>query len=287
MYPFVCKAYKPDRFADMGTYLEGLPFNLFRPKFVTVHNTAPPTLADYANWKRPDRRGGPVSDEQWAHNLESFYRYTQKWSGGPHFAVTPEGAIVLSPPNYPGVHTPSWNRISWGVETVGDFEVDAFDGAIRDNLIQALAVMHHAAGLDPLPFELGHRGLHFHKEDAGTTHRTCPGRHMDKAKLVADVIEAMAKLQDASGDAHHDETIPEPVAKPPAPLMKLATINVLPNDFLNVRAGSGAQTPRITRLKRGDRVIVVGSAMNGPTKWLEIKTGNITGWVADRFVTLV
>jgi hypothetical protein len=197
-YPFVCKAYTPDQFDALGAYLAALPFNLFRPKFIVVHNTAPPTLADYAAWQLPTPHRGPVSDEQWAHNLEGFYK--TKWSGGPHFAVTPKGCVVLNPPNAIGVHTPSWNSCSWGVETVGDFETDPFAPPIADNLAKVLAVLHHAAGLSPVPYVLGHSGLHFHKEDAATTHRTCPGKNMNKPALVGRVVLELQALQ--HGDPH-------------------------------------------------------------------------------------
>jgi len=214
-FPFVCKAYTPDQFPALQAYLDGLSFNLFRPKFIVVHNTAPPTLADYAVWQK---RGSP-SDEQWGRNLEAFYK--SKWSGGPHFVATPRGAVVLNPPNAPGVHTPSWNRVSWGVETVGDFETDAFEGPIADNLIALLAVLHHAAGINPTPFVLGRSGLHFHKEDHATTHQTCPGRHMDKVNLTSRVIAAMGKLRGA--DPHAEPHPPAPVA-PAAPQKAAAPV---------------------------------------------------------------
>ena len=65
-------------------------------------------------------------------------------------------------------------------ETVGEFEREPFAGPVKDNLIAALAILHAAAGLSPLPYGRGVRGLHFHKEDPVTTHKSCPGRHMVK-----------------------------------------------------------------------------------------------------------
>jgi len=192
MFPFVCKAYTVDQYGDLTTYLKTLEYNhLFVPKFIVVHNTAPPTLKDYANWQKPTPKHGPVSDEQWAHTLEGFYK--KKWSGGPHFAATPKGCVVLNPPNYAGVHTPSWNKISWGVETVGDFETDEFGPPISVALVKLLAILHEVAGLTPKPYTLGTRGLHFHKEDKATTHKTCPGSNMVKSSLVAGVVQEMPK----------------------------------------------------------------------------------------------
>src|SRR5262249_9714246 len=109
----------------------------------------------------------------------------------------------------------SWNSISWGVETVGEYDVEPFGEAVRENLVHALAVLHGAAGLSPLPYELGRHGLHFHKEDPHTTHKDCPGRHMVKADLVAAVLSRISQLH--LGDHLVDRPIePSPPAAPPA-----------------------------------------------------------------------
>lgn len=194
MFPFVCKAFVRGQAQEFEAYLHGLTFNLWRPRFIVVHNTAPPDLAMYAGWQDPKRKGGPVSDAQWGRNLEGFYKNTQRWNGGPHLAVTPKGWVVLNPLNARGTHTPSWNATSWGVETVGDFTHDKFDGDIRDALVEALAVLHLAAGLTPLPYQIGVRGLHFHKEDRASSHKTCPGKNMAKADLVKLITAKMAEL---------------------------------------------------------------------------------------------
>lgn len=194
MFPFVCKAFTSAQSGAFEAYLHSLTFNLWRPRFVVVHNTAPPDLAMYAGWQNPKRKGGAVSDAQWGKNLEGFYRDQQGWNGGPHFAVTPKGVVVLNPPNARGTHTPSWNAVSWGVETVGDFSTDPFGGAIRDNLVAVLAILHVSSGMQPLPYERGVRGLHFHKEDPATTHKTCPGKNMLKPDVITRVQAQMAKL---------------------------------------------------------------------------------------------
>lgn len=170
--------------ADFSAYVDTVQFGLWRPRFVVVHNTSAPDLKTYANWQT---RPHPVTDEQWMLNLQGYYRDQQHWSAGPHLFVTPKAICVFTPLNGPGVHTPSWNSISWGVETVGEFETDPFDGTVHDKLVSSLGILHAKSGLQVLPYQLGVRGLHFHKEDAHTTHKSCPGRHMDKAKLVADV----------------------------------------------------------------------------------------------------
>jgi hypothetical protein len=85
------------------------------------------------------------------------------------------------------------------VESVGEFEHEPFDGPVRDNLIAALAILHAAAGLSPLPYEQGHHGLHFHREDPATTHKSCPGKNMVKADLVAAVQAEILRRHPGGG----------------------------------------------------------------------------------------
>ncbi len=168
----------PEQFSS---YFDTITFGAWRPRFVVVHNTSAPDLQTYANWQT---RHPPVTDEQWAKNLEAFFRDDQHWSAGPHLFVTPKSIIAFTPLKVPGVHSPSWNAISWGVETVGEFQSDPFDGTVRDNLVATLGILHAKSGLQLLPYQKGVRGLHFHKEDPKTTHKSCPGKNVVKTDLI-------------------------------------------------------------------------------------------------------
>jgi hypothetical protein len=159
--------FSPD---DFSGYVGHLTFSAWRPQFVVVHNTGSPTLA-----QRPNG-----FTNQHIQNLVSFYRDTQKWSAGPHCFVDQNGIWVFTPLTTPGVHSPSWNSISWGVETLGDYMKEDFADPVCSNLIACLATLHMAVGLDI-------QTLHFHKEDPRTTHRDCPGVNIDKEKLKGDV----------------------------------------------------------------------------------------------------
>lgn len=178
---------------ELRVYLKVLPLHDWFPRFVVVHNTSAPDLRLYVqDWMHRKNWTG----EQWMRNLRDYYQ-GKGWPGGPHLFVAPDKIWLFNPLRKPGVHSPSWNRFTWGVETVGEFEREAFDGSIRANLVGALAELHKYAQLDPADYKLGVRGLHFHKEDSATTHRTCPGRHMVKSELVAEVVAAMR-----GGEAH-------------------------------------------------------------------------------------
>jgi hypothetical protein len=67
---------------------------------------------------------------------------------------------------------------------VGEYEEEPFSPAVRENAVDALAILHACRGLDP-------ETIHFHKEDPRTTHTSCPGRNVDKGDLVQRVHARM------------------------------------------------------------------------------------------------
>jgi N-acetylmuramoyl-L-alanine amidase CwlA len=173
---------------DFDKYLATIKFNAWRPQFVVLHNTQSPTLA---NW----HKGSGI---QHIKNLESFYKNTQKWSAGPHLFVADDLIWAFTPLNTPGVHAPSWNHIAWGVELVGDYDVEPLSDDLRHNAIVALAGLHRLAGLDPATLRL-------HKEDPKTTHKSCPGKHISKPdfqKWITNQIAADHPGEHQPGAAH-------------------------------------------------------------------------------------
>ena len=156
---------------EFDAYVSSLSFSGWRPQFVVLHNTAAPTLAQWHSVPGTTRM----------ENLESYYRDTMKWSAGPHLFVADDLIWAFTPLTVSGVHSPSWNLISWGVEMVGDFSTEILVSPQRDNVIRALAILHGAVGLDP-------NGLRLHKEDPETTHRQCPGSNVVKADIIEETI---------------------------------------------------------------------------------------------------
>ena len=156
-------------------YVGTVLFAAWRPQFVVLHNTAIPKLSDWHS----------VSGEDRMRNLADFYQNVQHWSAGPHLFVADDLIWVFTPLNTSGVHSPSWNSISWGVEMVGDYNVESFDAPLRDNAASALASLHAILGLDP-------NTLHLHKEDPLTTHKGCPGQNVDKADMIQRVLDQLA-----------------------------------------------------------------------------------------------
>jgi hypothetical protein len=181
---------------EFEMYVADIRLNAWRPSFAVVHNTSVPSAKLYSQWQTKPSWSG----EQWMRNLESYYK-GMGWQAGPHLFVSVDKIWAFTPLSARGTHSPAWNSLSWGVETVGEFEREPFVGDVRTNLISALATLHSFAGLHPSDYSIGVRGIHFHKEDPVTTHKTCPGRNMIKADLVAGV-EAEMQARNSGSHSH-------------------------------------------------------------------------------------
>jgi hypothetical protein len=165
--------------AEFESYLRSLKFtSSFQPSFVTLHHTASPNLA-----QRPQG-----FTAQHLQNLREYYETTLGWSGAPHVFIDDQGdgIIVFQRMDRRGVHAVSFNRNSWGVEMLGDFDTESFTtgrGAkVRDNAMQALAIMCKVLNVSASTIK-------FHRDDPKTT-KTCPGRNVTKQ----DVVERVSAL---------------------------------------------------------------------------------------------
>jgi hypothetical protein len=170
---------------EFDAYVSNFAMGAWRPNFVVVHNTGVPTFAQWHRVSGPARMKG----------LERYYRDDQHWSAGPHLFVADDLIWPFTPLYTPGVHAPSWNAVSWGVELVGDFNTEQVPSALLHNAVVALAALHRKGRLDPLT-------IRFHKEDPLTTHKVCPGSKLSKPSLIAAVkglTDLVADFSDVSG----------------------------------------------------------------------------------------
>ncbi len=158
---------------QLETYVGTVAFGPWRPQFVVMHNTQVPRFSEWHSIPGAQRMAA----------LQSYYRDQLNWSGGPHLFVADDLVWLFTPLSMPGVHSPSWNAISWGVEVVGDYDNEPLSDAVRANVVSALATLHALAGLDPAT-------LHLHKQDPLTTHTFCPGANLanQRDSIVTDVI---------------------------------------------------------------------------------------------------
>jgi hypothetical protein len=135
----------------------------WRPQGITLHNTALPTLAQWAET-------GAAHDAR-IRNLQSFYE-DKGWHAGPHWFVSRNWINWFSNPLLPGVHSRCFNKTRFGIEMVGDYNKEEFnsgDGAmVRDNAVFLIAALNLKFNFDP-------GDLTFHVECKQDNH-DCPGR---------------------------------------------------------------------------------------------------------------
>jgi hypothetical protein len=183
---------EPRGFAPIAfaRFVEGLAWTAWRPRFITLHNTAVPTLA---MWMDPNH---PAQQRIVAQ--KHYERDILHWHSGVHLFVAQDLIWNVCDLTQVGVSVSCWNHLTLGVEMVGDYATESFDSGpgaqVRENAVSALAVLHRKLGLRPDGFKLGVRGLHFHKE-CRRDHHDCPGRNVVKADVVARVLTQMAALE--------------------------------------------------------------------------------------------
>ena len=165
----VGKFFTPSEFAE---YVKDLDLGSagWTPSFVVRHNTGSPTLA-----QRPDGL-----TPQHVLNLQSYYEGLG-WHAGPHLFIDDHHIIVFSSLLHPGVHSPAWNSVSFGVEQLGDFGPEDYNSGrgllVQQNAIAAFAILSHYAGIDS-------HSMRDHREDPITTHKDCPGDTCHDGKVA-------------------------------------------------------------------------------------------------------
>jgi hypothetical protein len=253
-------------------HVAALQFTTWRPSFMTLHNTAAPTLEQWKAYPADKR----------IKNLEAYYRDQMGWSAGPHAFVAHDKIWLFTPFTTPGVHTPSWNGTALGIELVGDYareDDDRGDGfKAKMNCVAVFGELHMKLGLNP-------ESIRLHKEDPRTDH-DCPGKDIEKAEFIELVRQYMGQ------GGEHPSAIPildPPVASAHANREGIV-LDTVGDLGLNLRTGSSAASKIAAVLPKGTRVAVVGEAMNGTTRWLRVwcRVKNVprVGWVAARYVKL-
>jgi hypothetical protein len=169
--------------AEFKTYVAGLRWTQWRPQFLVLHNTAEPNLAQWAHSGL-----GKVEGARRIRNLNHYYQHEEGWHSGPHLFIAPDLIWAACDLTADGVHASCYNKISLGVEMVGDYSRESFDAGdgakVRDNAVAALAILHGALGLKP-------GMLHFHKECL-RDHHACPGGNVRKPDMIARIKDAMS-----------------------------------------------------------------------------------------------
>jgi hypothetical protein len=174
---------------EFQSYIGGVSLASWKPNKIVLHNTSVPSIS-----QRPN---GFTHDQM--VNLQHYYSGLG-WSGGPHLFIDQNGIWVFNPLDRHGTHSPSWNSTSWGVEMLGEYQTESFDSgpglAIQKNAEAALATMFMKLGVIQITNDV----FKLHKEDPGTTHKTCPGQHVHKDAVLQAIQAIMAGPAPESAD---------------------------------------------------------------------------------------
>lgn len=254
---------------ELEQYIAGIQWSPWRPSGMVLHNTGAPSLK-----QRPDGLTAQHID-----NLEAYYRDDQRWSGAPHAFIDDHGWWIFNPLNKQGVHSPSFNGTHLGIELLGDYSVEDCDSGrglkVKNNAIALFGTIHARLGLDP-------DRIKFHKDDPKTTH-DCPGKKLYLEKVS--FIEAVKEFMGSGGEHAPGDGPDESKAKPPAPKPRSGkVVNVPKGDVLNIRNESSARGRIVETLENGAQVQILGQAMNGPTKWLNVQVEDVIGWASARYI---
>ena len=161
---------------QFALYVAKLDLSRWKPELVVVHHCAAPSLAQRPNGFIP----------QHMQNLKEFYE-GKGWSAGPHLFIDDRKQIWLfSPMDKKGVHAVSFNRNSWGIEMLGDYDSEdpttGRGAEVIKTTAQAVRVMLSKIGKD-------FSAIRFHREDPKTS-KTCPGKKISKDWFIEQVRNA-------------------------------------------------------------------------------------------------
>lgn len=274
-------------------------------KYLTCHNTAAPSIAQWL---------GPVKPQQRIINLQNYYEHTLGWRSGPHGFIPPAKDVCIwgfTPLDTKGVHASCFNSSSIGLEMVGDFDTEEFNSGpgalVRDNTIFVLAVLYNKLGLRPDGYVYGVSGLHLHNDCKRDNH-ACPGKKMrvGREEFVQAVLAKMEELKPtkpkpapapvpvAAADVVTDITVapdlpPPKIAAAASPagagLMSSITTTTASAAAINALAEQGSRLAEFVRkVKQTFWKTVVGtSAVAGATTVADPTKGNsatIAEWIA-------
>lgn len=152
----------------------------WHPAGAVLHNTGRMV------WPGFDGHGVQITPAQRIKNI-SVYWVSRGFHGGPHLMVSPDGMIHTVWPLWMwGTHSPSYNHTHWGIEMVGDFDVEPFPDAMKIAVVGAVKALYAMLGR-PITEE----SFKLHKEDPKTSHKHCPGANCgDKATWLARLTQS-------------------------------------------------------------------------------------------------
>ncbi|NLG51592.1 MAG: N-acetylmuramoyl-L-alanine amidase [Chloroflexi bacterium] len=155
-------------------YVEGLQFAPPLPTRIFLHHTWKPTPETWRGRSTILGMKAYYEKQLWT---DSQGRVHEGWTAGPHLFIAPDGIWLFSDLRYDGVGVYGHNYRTRHIEMVGDFDASLPSGAVLDQTVAALGILHERLGLDI-------RKLNFHRDFSD---KTCPGRAVTKEWIIPKV----------------------------------------------------------------------------------------------------
>jgi hypothetical protein len=121
----ICQAFTADEIKVWIDNVMAPNMKAWRPMGVTLHNTG-----RVPGW--PEKISNEAAIQQLKNMSVTWASPPNNWKSGPHFVVGKNGIIIVAtPPWIRGTHSPSFNFTHWGIEMVGDYDLEPFPDAQR------------------------------------------------------------------------------------------------------------------------------------------------------------
>ncbi|MBU0727229.1 N-acetylmuramoyl-L-alanine amidase [Patescibacteria group bacterium] len=148
---------------EFEDYLSSYYFGAQPANKLVIHHTWRPTKEQ---WQ------GQIS----INGLKSYYE-GKGWSAGPHIFVAEDGIWLFSPMRKDGIHAGALNHLSIGIEIVGDYDNEKWEGKTKYNALGTIkALMFY--------LHLENKDILFHRD---ASPKSCPGWAITKEWLFAEL----------------------------------------------------------------------------------------------------
>jgi|GEM_PF-950451 len=152
-------------------YVEGLEFAHPLPTRIFLHHTWKPTPETWRGRSTILGMKAYYEKQLWT---DSQGRVHEGWTAGPHLFIAPDGIWLFTDLCQDGVGAYGHNYRTRHIEMVGDYDAALPSGAVLDQTVAALGILHERLGLDI-------RKLNFHRD---FSNKSCPGRAVTKEWII-------------------------------------------------------------------------------------------------------
>jgi hypothetical protein len=173
---------------EFAAYVEGLSFPQPLPTRIFLHHTWKPTVEDWRGHATILSMKAYYEKQCW---VDAEGKAHEGWNAGPHLFGAPDGIWLFSDLREDGVGVYGNNYRTRHLEIVGNYDQVRPSGAVLENTIAALGILHHRLGLDA-------RNLAFHRDFSS---KSCPGWAVRKEWIIPQVtawIEAYRRAREAT-----------------------------------------------------------------------------------------